>query len=172
MALKGQAKTDYQREWMRKRRLDPAYRAECKRSRMGARKHNNHKTGLCEVCGYSETIDTHHEGELRVEHILCPNCHALITRGLTTLGELKGLTVRPNMTPLPVRPLEDAPGGKLTERDWEVKGNLPNCPDGRYRPISKEQAMKSKAPKMKFKVIKKEQAIKDLKARFDVRCKP
>ncbi len=43
---------------------------------------------LCEVCGYSQTVDTHHEGELREEHTLCPNCHGLITRHIKTLGQL------------------------------------------------------------------------------------
>jgi len=49
-----------------------------------ARKRN----GVCEVCGYNKTIDLHHDGEERSEHILCPNCHALITRKLATLEEL------------------------------------------------------------------------------------
>ncbi len=48
------------------------------------------RTGACEVCGYSLTIDLHHEGQEREEHLLCPNCHALITRGLATLEELNG----------------------------------------------------------------------------------
>ena len=42
----------------------------------------------CEVCGYSDTVDTHHEGADRVEHTLCPTHHALITRGIKTLGQL------------------------------------------------------------------------------------
>jgi len=34
----------------------------------------------CIVCGFSETIDLHHEG--RKTYVLCPNHHALITRGI------------------------------------------------------------------------------------------
>ena len=42
----------------------------------------------CEVCGYPGVVDTHHEGTDRVEHTLCPNHHAQITRGLKTLEQL------------------------------------------------------------------------------------
>ena len=42
----------------------------------------------CEVCGFNRTVDTHHEGESREEHTLCPNCHAQITRGIQTLEQL------------------------------------------------------------------------------------
>jgi len=63
------------------------YRAELE-TRRGSYKPRN---GVCEVCGYGETVDLHHEGEEREEHILCPNCHALITRKLATLeGLLNG----------------------------------------------------------------------------------
>lgn len=44
--------------------------------------------GKCQACGYSLTVDLHHEGEERKEHILCPSCHALVTRGIKTLEEL------------------------------------------------------------------------------------
>lgn len=56
----------------------------------------------CEVCGYSQTVDTHHEGELRKEHTLCPNCHGLITRHIKTLGQLL-----PSQTLKPVQPKPD-----------------------------------------------------------------
>jgi len=90
--LTGQAKTDYQRAYMRKRRLDPAIQASERRAGRERAKNNGHNAGTCEVCGYSETIDTHHDGLNKEEHILCPNCHALITRGLTTLEELRSNT--------------------------------------------------------------------------------
>ncbi len=55
----------------------------------------------CEVCGYSETVDIHHEGGLREEHTLCPNHHSLITRGIKTMGQLLSVAganpVIPNM---------------------------------------------------------------------------
>lgn len=42
--------------------------------------------GKCIICGYSKTFDLHHEnGQV---YVLCPNCHALITRGIATLQEL------------------------------------------------------------------------------------
>ena len=40
----------------------------------------------CIVCGFDEVIDVHHEGTSAV--ILCPNHHALITRGIRTLKEM------------------------------------------------------------------------------------
>ncbi len=40
----------------------------------------------CEICGYSETVDVYHEGSDLF--ILCPNHHALITRGIKTLKQL------------------------------------------------------------------------------------
>ena len=42
----------------------------------------------CEVCGYKEVLDNHHDGSNEEEHTLCPNCHALITRRKYTLAEL------------------------------------------------------------------------------------
>ncbi len=93
MALSGKAKTDYQREYMRKRRL-----------MYGNGNGNGHnykrRTGICEVCGFSRTIGLHHDGDARVEHVLCPNHHALITRGLTTLLDLTQDSVRPIATPI------------------------------------------------------------------------
>lgn len=53
----------------------------------------------CEACGYSETVDVHHEGEQREEHTLCPNCHGLITRHIRTLEQLL-----PSQTLNPVQP--------------------------------------------------------------------
>ncbi|KKN64745.1 hypothetical protein LCGC14_0488770 [marine sediment metagenome] len=47
-----------------------------------------YRNGHCFICGYNETIDIHHEGKERVEYSLCPNCHALITRGIKTLAQL------------------------------------------------------------------------------------
>ena len=47
----------------------------------------NHKIpDVCEACGYKGVTDIHHEG--KEVHYLCPTCHALITRGKNTLGEL------------------------------------------------------------------------------------
>lgn len=37
----------------------------------------------CQVCGFNETTDIHHEGN--AVYILCPNHHALITRGIVSL---------------------------------------------------------------------------------------
>ncbi len=117
MALKGEAKADYMREWMRKRRLNPVFRAEEReRIKSSARRRrrdkgirertltNRPQNEKCRVvgCGFSETLDTHHEGLDREEYLLCPNHHALITRGIKTLVELqtKGEDVRPTKTDL------------------------------------------------------------------------
>ena len=63
---------------------------------------------VCEVCGYSDTVDTHHEGIDRVEHTLCPTHHALITRGIKTLGQLSppaaSNVVQPKPSNKPVLP--------------------------------------------------------------------
>ena len=54
---------------------------------------NNHKIpDVCEVCGHKGVTDIHHEGEAKVIHYLCPNCHAQLTRGKITLEELIAVT--------------------------------------------------------------------------------
>ena len=101
MALKGEAKRIYQKEYMRRwskqRRLDPAYRVrENERARNRVRRNNN---GICEACGYDKTTDLHHEG--KELHILCPNCHALLTRRIKTMVDLLGsklMNVKPPET--------------------------------------------------------------------------
>lgn len=40
----------------------------------------------CVVCGWFETTDLHHDVD--ATYILCPNHHALITRGIRTIGQL------------------------------------------------------------------------------------
>lgn len=39
--------------------------------------------GKCFICGFDKAIDVHHEGGK--EYRLCPNHHAMITRGVSTL---------------------------------------------------------------------------------------
>jgi len=50
------------------------------------RKIKTKKIESCIICGYLETTDKHHEG--MKEYILCPNHHALITRGIKKIEEL------------------------------------------------------------------------------------
>jgi len=59
---------------------------------MRLRERNSKPVRVCEACGYSQTVDTHHEGELREKHTLCPNCHGLVTRRIKTLEQLLPLT--------------------------------------------------------------------------------
>lgn len=40
----------------------------------------------CEICGFSLLTQTHHDYD--GEHILCPNHHLVITRGIKTLDQL------------------------------------------------------------------------------------
>ena len=55
--------------------------------------------GECELCGYKMAIDTHHiipkykGGPHEIENlmIVCPNCHALITRGKLILNNRKDI---------------------------------------------------------------------------------
>lgn len=45
------------------------------------------RSGLfCCICGFGETVDIHHEQG--GEFVLCPNHHALITRGIKTLKQI------------------------------------------------------------------------------------
>lgn len=54
----------------------------------------------CELCGYGLSLDTHHitpkklGGPHEVENltVLCPNCHALLTRNIFTLKSRKDLS--------------------------------------------------------------------------------
>ena len=58
---------------------------ECARA-FQRRKRKKKKCKPCEVCGFKETSDLHHES--RKTYILCPNHHALITRGIKTIEQL------------------------------------------------------------------------------------
>ncbi len=94
------------KEKMRNQRLDPLFRLKENSRR---RKGNDQKIGICEVCGFSEVFDVHHEDNQT--HILCPNHHALITRGKKTLADMLNKpsvipneaksTVIPNETVIP-----------------------------------------------------------------------
>ena len=60
------------------------------RSRKGMRKSRDRRKLIrddskCQVCGYSEVVDTHHEGQDL--YILCPNHHTLITRNKKQIEE-------------------------------------------------------------------------------------
>ena len=44
------------------------------------------QSNKCIICGYFDTVDIHHEGGK--EYVLCPNHHAIVTRGILTLQEL------------------------------------------------------------------------------------
>lgn len=87
-----------------------------RRRRLGNRKHlrgdvQKHKAWVraqaikkygnaCELCNYNIAIDTHHiipkyqGGPHEIENLMvvCPNCHALITRGYLVLNTRKDIT--------------------------------------------------------------------------------
>ena len=77
MAIKGLTKTIYQRYYMRKRRNGTPM-----------------PTSYCRACGYDLIMELHHKdgdhNNVSPENIipLCPNCHALISRGKVTWDEL------------------------------------------------------------------------------------
>ena len=101
MGLTGEAKRQYQREYMAKKRSNTDFRKEENtKAKLRTRSRTRSQGLTCEICGYGLTVDIHHEGKLREEHILCPNHHALVTRGLTTLEGLRDSTqdVRPDPT--------------------------------------------------------------------------
>lgn len=53
-------------------------------NRLNREKRSGRKGNIpCLVCGFKETIDLHHEGDST--YYLCPNHHALITRGIKTI---------------------------------------------------------------------------------------
>ena len=54
---------------------------------MRTRERSQRNTGSCQVCDFDLTVDLHHEG-YRETYLLCPNHHALITRGIKTISEL------------------------------------------------------------------------------------
>ena len=101
--LKGQAKTDYQREYMRR-----------KRSKEPVRPNENVRPVL--------------------DPVVRPNVK----------------TYDPKLDPL-VNPLLRPP-----------EAHLPNCPDGRYRPYSKEE-------QLGIKMTKKTIAFDELKTKYDIR---
>lgn len=68
-----------------------ASKREATRLRVARHRGNGDLSTICELCEYDKTVDIHHEGETKEVHILCPNCHALITRGIKTFEEVKAL---------------------------------------------------------------------------------
>ena len=59
------------------------------RIKMRHRRNNGGKRvyAPCTICGYDRITEIHHEGELT--YVLCPNHHALLTRGvIETIDEL------------------------------------------------------------------------------------
>lgn len=56
------------------------------RATMRRLRHKTDKHNPCEICGYKEVTDIHHEGN--EVYRLCPNHHALITRGIKTATDL------------------------------------------------------------------------------------
>lgn len=68
---------------MRERRFINAERAL---KRYHVRSIDSKKIELkCQVCGFDELVDVHHEG--KQVFILCPNHHALVTRGYNSVSE-------------------------------------------------------------------------------------
>jgi len=53
---------------------------------MRKKRHSHDRWKPCQICGYKETTDIHHEKS--ETYILCPNHHALITRGIKTIEQL------------------------------------------------------------------------------------
>ena len=95
-------RNEWFRNKMRQQRLDPLYRQqEALRARQ--RRGQIQEAQICEICGYSQVTDVHHEKD--TTHILCPNCHALITRGIKTMDELKGIT-QPDVQPINLNDIE------------------------------------------------------------------
>ena len=83
---------DCRRESVRRRGLDIAEAKRCKPRDIPFTIHlpmANKQIRACKpcvVCGWAETTDLHHD--IGVNYILCPNHHALITRGIKTIQEL------------------------------------------------------------------------------------
>jgi len=58
----------------------------CRRNHKHSEDIRYKKNKGCAICGWKETIDIHHDS--RGVYVLCPNHHALITRGISTIEEL------------------------------------------------------------------------------------
>ena len=84
MPLKGQAKTNYQRNYMRKRRLSILMSSPPR---------------WCVACGESRVVECHHidrshDNQLPANLVnLCPTCHKVLHRQGLTMSEL--MSVRP-----------------------------------------------------------------------------
>jgi hypothetical protein len=53
---------------------------------MRYKRHRGNNVGQpCQVCGFSEVVDLHHEGQ--DIYWLCPNHHSLITRGKKDIND-------------------------------------------------------------------------------------
>ncbi len=100
-------------------------------------RHQRNCTIPCQVCSFDQTTDIHHEGEDL--YILCPNHHALITRGISSIQDY-------NLSPHPKEKVDIpiVPRGyesvkdflkRAKEKDWgklkKVKQpKQPTCPHG------------------------------------------
>jgi len=49
----------------------------------------------CQICGFNFVVDVHHEGTKT--YWLCPNHHAMITRGFCTINELNLYILSPKV---------------------------------------------------------------------------
>jgi hypothetical protein len=87
--------TKYCSDECRKTRTNERARWQMRTFRMRCHKltKNNIEQKKCQVCGFSETVDLHHEG--LKGYWLCPNHHALITRGLKRIDDYK---IEPSFT--------------------------------------------------------------------------
>ena len=83
----------------------------------------------CQVCGYSDAIDIHHEG--RDLYLLCPNHHAIITRGKARISEYKIKPIGNEKVAVEQKHLSKEEIDKLPIQDVNYKGlkahlNYPN----------------------------------------------
>lgn len=80
-----------QRKWAQKRAQNKAYdqrhKGEQRDNRETYRRRARRTQLACEICGWSETIDLHHEPDGSII-TLCPNHHSLVSRKELTLKEL------------------------------------------------------------------------------------
>ena len=76
---------------------------------------------ICQVCGYDKTFDIHHEG---IDgYVLCPNHHALITRGIE---KIESYNIKP-LAGLPVKKpkrKETEKRRKLEKLEWKQPDDI------------------------------------------------
>ena len=96
-------------------------------------RHQNEIITPCQVCGFKETTDIHHEGDKL--YILCPNHHALLSRGKAGIKDFNIIPIPPEKAPKPLISLSQKELKELSEtNDW-IKPYIKEEPPMKYKKV-------------------------------------